>query len=464
MHDPVRVPETVGAGDAKLVVSFDDWKEGKVASSESQLSIVAPPREVKLEATSPRLRQTLVHPDKSGMLLSLHFTPDGRRIFAGHDLSGIVQIWDAISGRQIQRIETGEKRNHHRDFLQPSPDGKLLYVDKGSLISRSIKKDGKRLAQWDCSGEVQAWDLATGHLRLTIRQPPPRGIFAMRLSADGSTLLTTEAVSGEYERGSNFFAVLWDAKSGRKLLSLEGQNTLTVNLSPDAKTLVTDTVNDNREATAFRLLDATSGRVRLTVPLKEEHLRPSIKVFSPDGKLLAGALRNAQTGVGHLVLWDAETGRQTTSFQVQNQGVLLAPLFSPDGQKLLLFNWGVGPRKCLLIDVARRRLLKTLDFGDKGSLRQPIFSPDGKWIAAIFQEVPERVPDSKMQDVALLPQPRIHLIETATGEVRETIVAPPGVAVSLCFSPDGKTLASGGDGRVLLWDMTNPPGMQSSSR
>jgi WD40 repeat protein len=62
------------------------------------------------------------------------------------------------------------------------------------------------------------------------------------------------------------------------------------------------------------------------------------------------------------------------------------------------------------------------------------------------------------------PQPRILLIEAATGEVRETIVAPVGIAVSLCFSPDGKTLASGGDGRVLLWDMTKSPGARSQPR
>jgi WD40 repeat protein len=33
-----------------------------------------------------------------------------------------------------------------------------------------------------------------------------------------------------------------------------------------------------------------------------------------------------------------------------------------------------------------------------------------------------------------------------------------GAVLRLAFSPDGKTLAAGGHGRVLLWDLTRPPG------
>jgi hypothetical protein len=56
-----------------------------------------------------------------------------------------------------------------------------------------------------------------------------------------------------------------------------------------------------------------------------------------------------------------------------------------------------------------------------------------------------------------VPQPRIHLIETATGEIRETMIAPQGFSSNVCFSPDGHTLATDGHGRVLLWDMPKMP-------
>jgi hypothetical protein len=60
-------------------------------------------------------------------------------------------------------------------------------------------------------------------------------------------------------------------------------------------------------------------------------------------------------------------------------------------------------------------------------------------------------------DARDLPQPRIHLIETATGAIRETMIAPLSFSNNACFSPDGRTLATDGLGRVLLWDMTKVP-------
>jgi len=41
------------------------------------------------------------------------------------------------------------------------------------------------------------------------------------------------------------------------------------------------------------------------------------------------------------------------------------------------------------------------------------------------------------------------------GEIRETLIAPPGFPGSACFSPDGKTLATGGRGKVHLWDVAD---------
>ena len=52
----------------------------------------------------------------------------------------------------------------------------------------------------------------------------------------------------------------------------------------------------------------------------------------------------------------------------------------------------------------------------------------------------------------------IHLIDVATGEILETLIAPQGFPRSACFSPDGRTLATGGLGRVLLWNLSKPPG------
>jgi hypothetical protein len=43
-HGPVRVPADAGNGKAKVTLSFESWKEGKVVSSTIELPIVDEPK------------------------------------------------------------------------------------------------------------------------------------------------------------------------------------------------------------------------------------------------------------------------------------------------------------------------------------------------------------------------------------------------------------------------------------
>jgi WD40 repeat protein len=49
---------------------------------------------------------------------------------------------------------------------------------------------------------------------------------------------------------------------------------------------------------------------------------------------------------------------------------------------------------------------------------------------------------------------KIEFWNLAKLERRETFTGPQGLIYSLAFSPDGRTLASGGFGNVMLWDTT----------
>lgn len=134
---------------------------------------------------------------------------------------------------------------------------------------------------------------------------------------------------------------------------------------------------------------------------------------------------------------------------------------SPDGKTAVTLNWQGDKRKLLLFHVPEKRLERTILVSEKTegfrpSASSPAFSPDGKWLAVGTCLYPEKTDGGEL-DPRDLPQPRILLIEMATGAIRETLIAPQGGVSSPCFSPDGRTLATGGYGRVLLWDVTKMP-------
>lgn len=437
-----------------MVLSFDAWKEGHVAVSECQLPVVAPPPGLKRETVSSRLRQTLVHPDKSGILVGLRYTADGRRLSAGHYNSGIVQVWDAASGQQLTSIETGPSNGSVYAYFLHSADGRFLYVKHGTMRLSSVVGN-KRLTHWEYSGGVRSWKVATGKPLHDFPPAPGRGITDMDLSPDGATLLTFEMASGDYGPNANVppFGILRDARTGQHRRTLPKNVSPYTAFSPDSKILIANAVNDKFEMTALLFLDAATGKVRRSIPFAPRHRITFGYAFSADGKRVACYGTDTANKTDWLKCWDVESGRQIASLESEKGVDFNRLLFSPDGRLLTVHNFLGGEQ--LLIDAAKQKIVKHIPVGGRAS-RDAAFSPDGKWLAVIAQDMPRNRSIARLR-VEDVPQPRILLIETATGDIRETIIAPPGIPMSLCFSPDGKTLASGGDGRVLLWDMTKPP-------
>ncbi|GAA2482920.1 hypothetical protein GCM10010406_19030 [Streptomyces thermolineatus] len=156
--------------------------------------------------------------------------------------------------------------------------------------------------------------------------------------------------------------------------------------------------------------------------------------FNPDGTLLAGGCAD-----GTVRLWDVAGGTLAATIEMPPDPArddypieVYEARFSPDGRTLATGTNGPIPRVHLW-DVATRALTRTLD--RSGPVSHPVaFSPDSKTIATDGDG-----------DVLLW--------NAATGALTGTAGGDWGAATALAFSPDGKALAIGGEeGTLRLWE------------
>ncbi len=411
---------------------------------------------------SSRLKGELIHPNKSGWLLNLKFSPDGKRVIASDYPGGVAVVWDVATGKQLTTIEMGE-----RAFFTVSPDWRTLFAPR--LKTRKferVEQGGKPMIRWTFDGEVRAWSLDDGKPLRTYKHNPPQGIASMELSPDGTKFVTSENVPGTYEQSSKSTTSLWDAKSGEHR-TLAGRQSYG-KFSPDGRSLSSVLFHENDNYTkALKLIDAVTGAEKWSIPITDKNASVGITSFSQDGQIIFGTyeIYDRPNKWDHyrswMKWWDAATGREIASFEGEKDGGFMDLCTSPDGKTLAVLNWKTDKRKLFLYSIAEKRLLRSVLLGEKREGFECIangltFHPKGEWLAVITSSYPEKVSGDAV-DPRDRPQPRILLIEAATGAIRETLIAPQGFTSVACFSPDGRTLATDGHGRVLLWDMTKMP-------
>ncbi|MBA4192249.1 MAG: hypothetical protein C0467_30130 [Planctomycetaceae bacterium] len=467
--------------------------------------LLAPPAQTQ---DKPVLVDQLGHQDA---VRFVRFSPDGKQILTGgEDRSAI--LWDAATGKALQRF-AGHADPVESALI--SADGKRIVTDDGkgvrlwdagsgkeifpSLQANRYGKglvrfspDGKLFATTDDVYEVRLWDAATGKLSATY---PKTGrmhqIRVLRFSPNGKQLLIggndpveerspalrlmavpsgkevlrfktptpigSAAFSPDGKRvlaGNDKITREWDAATGNELRTYEGGRTIAY--SGDGKHVLTT------HGAGSRLWDAATGN------LVRESKAPAKSRFSavlaPDGKTIL-----ERTDVEFRVT-EAESGKLVSSFPVSKGMSYRSESVSPDG-KLIAVTQGHAP---LLFDASTGKVLRKLD-GTGVAPNAVAFSSDGKLVltggedgtAALWdlargaRVLVLRGHTARITAVAISPD-RERLLtgsfddtcrvwDTATGK-ELTRFKGGGIIFSVAFSPDGKSVLSGGFDMARVWD------------
>ena len=335
--------------------------------------------------------------------------------------------------------------NHNNNL----PAGTKAKFGKKPINDIKFSPDGTRLAVASGIG-ILIYDVTT-RKELSLLAGHKQDVTSFVFSLDGNLLISTSEDSVIHK---------WDVATGIHQESLTSRSDVSsVVLSPDGNIFVDIPCGFGSRCGKMCLYDIATGKLQytLTTDFIEDSLINRLNgysygfsevVFSPDSYRFATCESNNNDFDGDCIisLWEIRTGSRL-KILTNVPGGCGSMVFSPDGHTLAL-DGGFRNDRIELWNVATGTLHNTFTthYGHVYSLA---FSPVGNILASAGRE------DST-----------IHLWDVMTGKLLNTFTGfntlPEsfgghiGEISSMCFSPDGCTLASGcKDGIIMLCDVVH---------
>jgi WD40 repeat protein len=396
-----------------------------------------------------------------GAVRCLTCNPEGTLLVSGGD-DGSIRLWHAVTGKELKEIP-----------------------GHGDRVNRVVfSSDGRWLASASSDGSVRVYSVTPSVITL---KHTYRGhvlpVLDLAFSDDNTQLISA---------GADTTIQIWsvtDAKT-RRVLSGHGRPVVAVAVRPDGKEIYS--ADDDGKVKVWTIdkdKDEVQGQ---DFDIDLEGSRINRMVFSPDGKKLAMAAddgagvldpmqkklrpffgkhrggvndiafradsqRIVSSGIDHTVrVWDPVFGVEKNVLRGHIRPVHAA-CFSADGKRI--FSAG-GDQMVKAWDAETPQEMRVL-LKHEMRVSSVAFSPDGTRIVSGSFDRSLKVWDTASGEV--LAQMGKHTIEERyppqfgeeVGGVKtvKTIHGHTSYVTSVAFSPDGKTVASGGmDDRARIWD------------